>query len=95
MPDNFDTKQANKSRRKYVKREQPADLVDRKPPFNLEAEVGVLGSVMLMPDTCDEIVNLLRPDDFYDECASNSVSPHDGNAWRRQKDRPAADPGDA
>ncbi len=40
---------------------------ERQPPFNLEAEMGVLGSLMLMPETCDEIVNILRPEDFYDE----------------------------
>lgn len=67
MPDKFDDKRSGKTRRKYVKQEKPADSVDRQPPFNLEAEIGVLGSVMLMPDTCDDIVNLIRPDDFYDE----------------------------
>ncbi len=39
----------------------------RQPPFNLEAEACVLGSLMLMPDKCDELVNILRDDDFYDE----------------------------
>lgn len=42
-------------------------MVDRPPPFNLEAETGVLGSLMLMPEACDEIVNILRASDFYDE----------------------------
>ncbi len=67
MSNSFDASTSDKKRRKYTKREKPADLVDRQPPFNLEAEVGVLGSIMLMPDTCDEIVNLIRPGDFYDE----------------------------
>lgn len=44
-----------------------ADVLDRQLPFNLEAEVGVLGSLMLMPEACDEIVDLLRVNDFYDE----------------------------
>ena len=66
MPENLDTRAENK-RRKYVKHDNPIDPLNRQPPFNLEAEVGVLGSVMLMPDTCDEIVNVLRPADFYDE----------------------------
>ena len=61
MAENFDTKQSGKIRRKYVKRDKPADVIDRQPPFNLEAEVGVLGSIMLLPDTCDDIVNLIRP----------------------------------
>ena len=42
-------------------------LLDREPPFNLEAEIAVLGSIMLLPDVCDEIVNIIKPDDFYDE----------------------------
>lgn len=44
-----------------------SETLQRELPFNLEAEVGVLGSVMLMPEVCDDIVNLLRPEDFYDE----------------------------
>jgi replicative DNA helicase len=44
-----------------------AEALQREPPFNLEAETGVLGSIMLMPDVCDEIVAMLRSDDFYDE----------------------------
>ena len=47
--------------------EQAEPIVDRPPPFNLEAETGVLGSLMLMPEACDEIVNILRATDFYDE----------------------------
>ena len=54
-------------RRKYVKQEQPPESIDRQPPFSIEAEIGVLGSMMLMPDVCDDIVNLIRPEDFYDE----------------------------
>ncbi len=41
--------------------------IERQPPFNLEAETGVLGSLLLMPDACDDIVNILRAEDFYDE----------------------------
>ncbi len=71
MANDFDKNRnykSNTNRRKFVKRDKPvADPLSRQPPFNLEAEVGVLGSVMLMPDTCDEIVNILRPVDFYDE----------------------------
>ena len=44
-----------------------ADILDREQPFNLEAERGVLGSIMLMPDVCDDVVVLLRAEDFYDE----------------------------
>ena len=49
--------------------ERPAargsDLLDRLPPQNLEAEQGVLGSLLLDPDLCDEVAMLLRPADFY------------------------------
>lgn len=67
MPNDFQNTQSDKKRRKYVKQDKRVDWVDRQPPFNLEAEVGVLGSVMLLPDACDDIVSLIRPDDFYDE----------------------------
>ncbi|HVX16148.1 MAG TPA: replicative DNA helicase [Pirellulales bacterium] len=40
-------------------------LLDRLPPQNLEAEQGVLGSLLLDPDLCDEVAMLLRPADFY------------------------------
>ncbi len=43
------------------------DLLERKPPCNLQAEMAVLGSILLRPDVCDEIVMILRPDDFYDD----------------------------
>ena len=52
---------------KFKKDEKPEPIFDRQPPFNLEAETGVLGSLMLMPEACDEIVNILRAEDFYDE----------------------------
>lgn len=40
-------------------------LADRLPPQNLEAEQGVLGSILLDNDVLHEIVPILRPDDFY------------------------------
>jgi replicative DNA helicase len=43
------------------------DLLDRVPPHNLDAERGVLGSILINPDLCDEIALLLRPDDFYSD----------------------------
>ncbi|MCA9196060.1 MAG: replicative DNA helicase [Planctomycetales bacterium] len=43
------------------------NILDRKPPCNIEAEMAVLGSILLRPDVCDEVVMILRPDDFYDE----------------------------
>jgi replicative DNA helicase len=41
------------------------ELLDRLPPQNLEAERGVLGSMLLDPDLCDEVAMILRPADFY------------------------------
>ncbi len=45
----------------------PADarLLDRAPPQSVEAEQAVLGSLLLLPDLCDEVALILRPDDFY------------------------------
>ncbi len=46
----------------------PSNILTRKPPFDLAAEAGVLGSILLMPDlVCDEVALLLRADDFYDD----------------------------
>ena len=41
-------------------------VFDRELPFNLEAEIGVLGSMVLLPDTCDDVINICHADDFYD-----------------------------
>src|SRR5437868_11257267 len=43
------------------------ELMDRQPPFDLQAEIGVLGSIVLLPDVLDDVVTILRPDDFYDD----------------------------
>ncbi|MBX3424029.1 MAG: replicative DNA helicase [Pirellulaceae bacterium] len=47
------------------RRDQP--ILDRQPPCDLQAEKAVLGSILLMPDVCDELALLLRADDFYDD----------------------------
>lgn len=44
-----------------------SEILDRQPPFNLEAEIGVLGSILLKPDVCDDVALIQRPDDFYDD----------------------------
>jgi replicative DNA helicase len=44
-----------------------SEILDRQPPRSLEAERAVLGSMMLLPDVCDEVALIVRPDDFYDE----------------------------
>ena len=41
--------------------------LDRQLPYDLDAEMGVLGSVLLMPEACDEIALEVRADDFFDD----------------------------
>lgn len=44
-----------------------SEILDRVPPHNLDAEKGVIGSLLLDPLLCDEIVLILRADDFYSD----------------------------
>ncbi len=44
-----------------------SEILDRQPPRSLEAERAVLGSMLLLPDVCDEVALVIRADDFYDE----------------------------
>jgi replicative DNA helicase len=44
-----------------------SEILDRQPPRNLEAERGILGSILLLPDCADDVALILRADDFYDE----------------------------
>lgn len=63
--------QTRNSKRKYSKQksgdERPELDLGRQLPYNAEAEISVLGSIFLMPDVCDEIVMILRDEDFHDE----------------------------
>lgn len=43
-----------------------AEILQRQPPFDLDAEMCVLGGILLMPEVLDEIASL-RGDDFYDD----------------------------
>lgn len=43
------------------------ELGDRLPPQNLDAEKAVIGSLLIDPLMSDEIVLMLRPDDFYSD----------------------------
>jgi replicative DNA helicase len=44
-----------------------SEILDRQPPCNLDAERGVLGSILLLPIVCDEVALILRAEDFYDD----------------------------
>lgn len=46
---------------------EQTDSLDRQPPFDLQAEQGVLGSTILLFDVLDEIVQILSAEDFYDD----------------------------
>lgn len=48
-------------------RENASEILDRRLPYDLDAEQGVLGSILLLPESCDEVSLVLRPDDFFDE----------------------------
>ena len=52
--------------RKQKKEPSAAEILQRQPPFDVEAEMGVLGSILLLPEVCDEIPSL-RSEDFYDD----------------------------
>ena len=47
--------------------ERAADIFERQPPVDVEAEMGVLGSILLNPEVCDDVALILRGDDFYDD----------------------------
>ncbi len=53
-----------------TRRNQPAEvkeLLARPLPVNLEAEMCLLGSMVMLPNVCDEVVTRVVADDFYDE----------------------------
>ncbi|HLU57204.1 MAG TPA: DnaB-like helicase N-terminal domain-containing protein, partial [Pseudonocardia sp.] len=43
----------------------PNSLFDRQPPQDLTAEQSVLGGMLLSKDAIADVVEILRPDDFY------------------------------
>jgi hypothetical protein len=44
-----------------------SEILDRQPPRDLGAEKGVLGSILLKPEICGDVLTLVSADDFYDE----------------------------
>ncbi len=53
--------------RRKPRKAAASEILQRQPPFDLEAEMGVLGSILLLPEVCDDIASLIRSDDFYDD----------------------------
>jgi len=47
------------------------ELLDKRPPANLDAELAVLGSVLFMPTCFPSLRTILEPDDFY--CVQNKA----------------------
>ncbi len=47
-----------------------SEILDRLPPHNLDAEKGVLGSLLLDPQLCDDVALIVRPEDFYSDTAA-------------------------
>ena len=43
------------------------ELLSRQAPYSIEAEQAVLGSVLIDPKCIPEVIEILRPDDFYIE----------------------------
>lgn len=43
------------------------EILDRAPPCDVSAEMGVLGSILLLPDVANDLALILRADDFYDD----------------------------
>lgn len=52
---------------KRVDRGAVANPLDRQLPQAVEAERAVIGSILLLPEVCDEVALKVRPDDFYDD----------------------------
>ena len=72
----------DRPQRAFTSASSAGDILDRLPPQSVEAERAVLGSLLLLPEVCDEVVLIVRPDDFYDDAHqrifSHMVALHDG-----------------
>jgi replicative DNA helicase len=51
----------------YQSREMPMDFLDRPPPYDLEAETCVLGSVLIRPEMIDAVRRIIGPPDFHSD----------------------------
>lgn len=64
--------------------DQPAEQIgDRQPPYDRQAEMGLLGSIVLLPDVLDDVVMIVRSEDFYDDAHkrlfTHMCALHEGN----------------
>ena len=64
-----------------------SEILDRQPPRNLDAEKAVLGSILLLPQVCDDVTLILRPEDFYDDANRKLFAHLAGDARSRQAHR--------
>jgi len=59
-----------------------SELLERQPPRSIEAERAVIGSLLLLPEACDEVALVIRPEDFYDSAHraiyGHMLALHDG-----------------
>ncbi len=60
--------------KKKKKEASASEILQRQPPFDLEAEMGVIGSILLLPIVCDDIASL-RAEDFFDD-ANRKIYEH-------------------
>ncbi len=44
-----------------------SEILDRSPPHDLSAERAVLGSILYLPDVCDDVALMIQADDFHDD----------------------------
>jgi replicative DNA helicase len=65
--ENTEGKGKGRKRTDRPQRSSTAEILKRHPPFDLDAEMGVLGSVLILPEVLDDVATLLRSDDFYDD----------------------------
>ena len=45
---------------KKKKKAAASEILQREVPFDREAEMGVLGSILLLPEVCDDLASILR-----------------------------------
>jgi replicative DNA helicase len=55
-----------------ARRRVDAEILDRQPPSSVEMERAVLGSILMLPEVCDDVSTILRPEHLYDQ-ANRSV----------------------